>query len=115
MAYCYDINHATSDKRSEKALFWCHNIFNIAGVFISTFLVAHIYGFATDVYDYIFKVCSYYLAEYITMLIFYYLIAKLVEKTNRVNIFRLSLVIRTTLVILYVFYGQQIAKILFFI
>ena len=112
MAYQYNINNAKADKRSEKCLFWCHNIFNMTGIFISTFLVAHIYSFAGDVYDYIFKVCSYYFAEYITMLIFYFLIAKLVEKTNRVSIFRISLIIRTCLLVLYVFYGKDIAQIL---
>lgn len=112
MSYQYDINNSIKDKSSKNSLFLCHSIFNIINVFISTFLIAHIYSFSGDIYDYIFKVCIYNLAHYVTMFLLYFVVAKIVDKTNRISIYRVSLIIRMILVVVFIFYGKQISQIL---
>ena len=112
MEYRYDINHSIQDNASKNSLFCCHSITSIINIFISTFLIAHIYFFSGDIYDYIYKVCIYNLAHYLTMAISYFVLAWIVERSNRIIIYRISLIIRLLLVILFIFYGKELAQIL---
>jgi len=112
MEFSYKENSGINDKVSRNCLFTCHSIFQIIGVFISTFLIAHIYKFSGDIYDYIFKVCIFNLSAYVAMFLFYFVIARIVDKTNRISIYRLSLILQAVLVVIFIFYGEEISKIL---
>lgn len=110
--FVYNQNSGIVDNRSKNCLFMCHSITQIISLFASTFLIAHIYSFSGDIYSYIFKVCTYNIAAYGTMGLFYVLAAKIVDSTNRISIYRLSLVVQTLLVVLFVFRGEEISNLL---
>lgn len=110
--FVYNQNSGIVDNRSKNCLFMCHSITQIISLFASTFLIAHIYSFSGDIYSYIFKVCTYNIAAYGTMGLFYILAAKIVDSTNRISIYRLSLVVQTLLVVLFVFKGEEISNLL---
>jgi len=110
--FVYDNNSGVNDKVSRNCLFACHSIFHVISIFVSTFLIAHIYSFSGNIYDYIFKVCIFNVSTYVTMFLTYFVIARIVDKTNRINVYRLSLIIQTALVVIFIFYGKEISKIL---
>ena len=108
--FVYDQNAGIADNRSKNCLFMCYSITQIIALFASTFLIAHIYSFSGDIYSYIFNVCVYNLVVYGTMAVFYFIAAKIVDATNRISIYRISLVIETLLVVLFIFKGEEIAQ-----
>ena len=112
MAYTYDITKSKSDKTSSGCLLACHIILCIVELFLSTFLVAHIYDLSSDINEYIFNVGVYYIWTYLSMLIIYYVLSIFVEKTNRVWFYRIGLLFGAGLVLLVVFCGQNIASML---
>ncbi len=112
MAYQYNIQTSKKDNRANACLFSCHTISEIVNLFVNTFLVAYIYNFCTNLSDYLFKVAIYNIVTYIFFQIFYLVAAKIVDKTNRVWIYRLSLLLRAGLVIVAIFCGQNIAQML---
>ena len=75
MAYTYDITKSKSDKTSSGCLLACHIILCIVELFLSTFLVAHIYDLSSDINEYIFNVGVYYIWTYLSMLIIYYVLS----------------------------------------
>lgn len=112
MAYQYNINTSKKDNHSSICLLLCHKLTEIVDLFLSTFLVAYIYNFCGDIYEYINNVGLYELCTYAVLMITFVAVAPLVEKSNRVWIYRIALFLRTGLVILAVFYGKQISQIL---
>ncbi len=112
MSFSYDINNTNKDKSSSACLVITHSISQIINLFITTFLVAYIYSLSSDVLGYIYNVGIYYLSYCVTMAIVYFLLVFIVEKTNRVWLFRIGLVIRMAFVIMLVFCGQNLAKLL---
>ncbi len=112
MAYSYDINSSKKDKRSSGCLFGCHAINEIVGLFLNVFLIALIYNYVTDVNDYIYKVCVFVSCNYIFMALAQIPFAYLVEKTNRVWVYRLGILSRTALVVGSIFFGKNIANML---
>ena len=112
MGYVYDINHTSNDKKSRNCLFATHGMMSVITLFVSTFLVAHIYSFNGNIYDYIFNVGLFNMVSYATMAIFGFLFGYLVDKTNRIWIFRLSLVLRAAFVVVVIFFGKDLAQIL---
>lgn len=112
MAYTYDIETSKKDNLSTNCLTTCHILFNIINLFLSTFLVAHIYSLTTDIYEYILNVGLYQLSTYGTMLIAYFIFSFLVDKTNRVWIYRLGILLCAVLVIITIFYGKDLANII---
>ena len=111
MSYVYDINTSKKDNRSTVSLTCCHLIYNIITIFISTFLVAHIYTLTTDIFSYTMKVATYMISAYVVMLISYYLFSFVVDKTNRIWVYRLGNIFNAILVIVTIFYGKDLAKI----
>ena len=113
MAYSYDITTSKKDNRSTVCLTICHLIYCIVNIFLSTFLVAHIYSLTTNIYSYAMNVGIYELTTYGVMLITYPIFSILVDKTNRIWFYRIANVITAGLVVLTVFYGQDLAKIIY--
>jgi len=112
MAYTYDISKSTNDNRSTYCLTACHLLFNIINLFLSTFLVAHIYSLTTDLYQYILNVGLYQLSTYGTMFVAYFLFSFIVDKTNRIWVYRIGNIFMVALVIITIFYGEDLANVI---
>ncbi len=112
MPYIYDITKSTNDTRSTNCLTACHMLFSVINLFLSTFLVAHIYSLTTDLYQYILNVGIYQLTCYGTMFVAYYIFSFWVDKTNRIWVYRLGNILMAGLVIITIFYGEDLANII---
>ncbi len=112
MAFIYDINNSKKDKVSSGCLLTTHTISEILNLFLSTFLVGYVYSLSSDVSNYIFNVGVYYVVMYAVSLLTHLILAPIVEKTNRVWLYRLALALRAGLVVVCVFCGQNIASLL---
>ena len=112
MGYIYDINTAKSDKTARIGIYICHMINNILELFLSTFLIAHIHNFSNNIYEYALNVSLYEIIGYSIMILVYHFASKLVSKTNRISIYRLSTIIWCLFVIFTIFYGQDLAKLI---
>lgn len=91
MEYIYDIKTAESDKKASVGLSICHTIDNLVELFLSAFLIAYIYKFSANIFDYLLKVSIYEIVCWASMLITYIISSHLVDKTDRIGIFRLSM------------------------
>lgn len=109
MAYSYDITTSKKDTRANVCLFSCHTILTIVDLFISTFLVAYIYQYCTTTSEYIFAVGQFYITNYAFNIVAILLISYIVEKTNRVWMYRFSLVLELGIVLVAIFFGDKIA------
>ena len=111
MSYTYDIQTSQKDNRSTISLSVCHLMYSIINLFLSTFLIAHIYSLTTDLYSYALNVGIYQLSCYGCMLVSYFLFSFLVDKSNRIWVYRIANIIEAVLVIVTIFYGKDLAKI----
>ncbi len=112
MAFTYDINAKDKDKSSSKCLFVCHMLGSVISVFVSTFFVAHIYSLSINAFDYIKNVGIYYVVVYLTFLITIYFMGFVVDKTKRIGVYRVSLLFRLAVVIVMIFFGQNLVTLL---
>jgi len=112
MEFTYDIITAKSDKKAAIGIYICHIIDNLIELFLSTFLIAHIHAYSTDIFDYLIKVSIYELVGWITMLLVYLIVSKIVDGSNRVGVYRFSMVLWAVFVIFTIFYGNEIANLL---
>jgi len=112
MGYTYDMTTSHQDGKSQNCLFLTHTLAGVINLFVTTFLVAHIYSFNGDTYSYLFNVGIYNLFMYAGLLVFYGILSKFVDKTNRVVFYRAGIIVKALLVILVVFFGQKLAKLL---
>ena len=87
-------------------------MYTVINLFVSTFLIAHIYTLTDNLYSYVINVGLYEISCYIVMLISYYLFSFIVDKTNRIWIYRLGNVLLTILVIVAIFLGEQLAELI---
>ena len=110
MEYTYSISDNKNDKLSTSCLFSCHTLNSVLNLLITTFFIAYIYNYASSTFDYIKNVGIYYLAAYITFLIFYYIMSYIVDKTNRVWIYRIAWFVRLITVIIIIFQGRWLSS-----
>ncbi len=113
MAYTYDIKTSQKDNRSTICLSVCHLIYTVVNLFLSTFLVAHIYSLTDNIYSYAMNVGIYELTTYGIMFITYPIFSILVDKTNRIWFYRIANILTAGLVVITIFYGQDLAKIIY--
>lgn len=112
MGYSYNIKTSKKDNLSSSCLMACHKIYAVVDLFLSTFLVAYIYDFSDDIHKYIFNVTVYLIATYASLTILYFFMGYLLEKTNRVVIYRCGLIARAGLVMFAIFFGQDLARLI---
>ncbi len=112
MAYEYSVNAVKNDKKARTCLFSCHALATVVNLFVSTFLVAHIYSFEGGVFNYIYNVAFFNLVAYAVFFVAVGLISRFVEKSNRIWFYRVGLLLRTGLVILVLFFGKELAQLL---
>ena len=113
MGYSYDIATSQKDNRSMIGLSVCHLLYGVINLFLSTFLIAHIYSLTSDLYSYVLNVGIYQLSTYATMLVAYYAFSFIVDKTNRIWVYRIANFLEALLVVVTIFYGKDLAKIVF--
>ena len=111
MAYSYSIETSKKDNKSTIGLSACHLLFSVINLFLSTFLIAHIYTLTNDLYSYVFNVGIYQLSAYICMFVSYFIFSFWVDKSNRIWVYRVANIIEAVLVIVTIFYGKDLAKI----
>ena len=110
MAYTYDITTSKKDNSANTCLFISHSILAIVDLFVSTFMVAHIYDLVSSTTQYIAVVGEYFMVMYLTMMIVYLASSYIIDRTNRVWAYRLSIIIETALVVLVAFKGSELGK-----
>ncbi len=115
MAYTYDIQNHKSDKTSTPCLFICHALRGVLGTFVSTFFVAYIYTTLCDtasftVFDYIFNCGVYYFSLYLAYTLLYHVFSRIIDYTNRIWAYRIAITLQVSLVIVLVFFGQDLAS-----
>lgn len=110
MGYNYDITTSKKDAHANRGLAFCHTFANVIDLFISTFLIAHLYKFSTSAFNYCFKAGLFEMISYFCMAVAYFAFSFLVAKTNRIWIYRLALFLRAMVVVFSIFYGDVIAK-----
>lgn len=109
-AYTYDITTSKKDNRATVCLSVCHLIYAVINMFLSTFLVAHIYSLTTDIFSYAVNVGIYQISTYAVMLVSYYVLSILVDKTDRIWCYRIANILNAGIVIVTIFFGQDLAK-----
>jgi len=112
MAYCYSSCQAVVDNKSKNFLLASHCLLQIINLFVSTFFIANIYTFSTDIYNYLFNVGVYNVAFYLTIAVSYVLFSKIVDKTNRVVVYKIAIILKALLVIMFIFAGKALASVL---
>lgn len=110
MTYQYDVNAVKNDKTSSIGLSLSHCLHSIIDIFVSSFLIAYIYTLTNGMYDYIFKVAVYQISLYVGLLVFYHIFSAVLDKTNRVLLYRIGCAVKSCLVIFLVFFGKNLAE-----
>ena len=110
MGFEYQLANNHNDTKARTCMLVCHMMATVVNLFVTTFLVAYIYNAEGSVYDYIKNVSIFNISAYASMAILYIPISYIVDKTNRVGVFRVGLALRTALVLLVVFCGEEISK-----
>lgn len=110
--FVYNKNKKYNDKHSKQFLLICHMFKTITSIFISTFLIGHIYTFSGDIFDYTFNVAVFNIFVYLSMMVFYMIFSIFVDRTNRVLFYRISIVTTAILVIIIILFGKQLAQLL---
>ena len=94
-------------KPMNKAMLASHTLNNIISIFVSTFLISYIYSISSN---YVMNVAIFYAFNYFSMMVFYFLISHIIDKTDRVTFYRIAIIIRATFIICVVFWGENLAK-----
>ncbi len=115
MGYSYSPSSTTSKDRmnlSTWSLQVDHGLNNVIGLFANTFLVSYItqVSASESLSASIVSVASYYLAIYIVMIFLNTLLGYLVDRTNRVWLYRVGIICKGAFIVLVIFMGQNLAK-----
>jgi len=94
-------------KPMNKAMLATHTLNNIISIFVSTFLISYIYSISTN---YVMNVAVFYAFNYLAMMVFYFVISNVIDRTNRVWFYRAAIVIRSVFIICIVYWGADLAK-----
>lgn len=84
-----------------------HSFNEVISLFVTTFLISYIYSVSTN---YMLNIGLFYVFNYLSMGIFYLIISKIIVKTNRVIFYRLALVVKAGFIVLIIFVGKDLAK-----
>ena len=112
MAFQYNIEHKREKNRAYSCLLTTHTLNSITNLFVTTFLIAYIYSFNGDTYDYLFNVAIFNIAYYVGYALLYIPFSHIVEKTNRVIMYKIGIIVKTLLVVFFIFFGRELARLL---
>ncbi len=94
-------------KSTDIVLLSTHAITTIVSVFVSTFLISYIYSISNN---YIIDIGLFYGFNYLSMFVFYYLVSRVIDKTDRVTFYRISLIVQGIFILCVIFMGKDLAK-----
>ncbi len=95
-------------KTSNIAMLFTHGLNEIVSIFVGTFLISYIYSLSNN---YILDIGLFYFSQYASMFVFYTIISKLIDKTDRVTFYRISLFVKGVFILCVVLVGKDLAKI----
>ncbi|MBQ8451987.1 MAG: MFS transporter [Clostridia bacterium] len=102
-------NEKTINNRLSKtniALMTTHGLNNIISIFVGTFLVSYIYSISEN---YVLNVGLFYMSNYLVMGVVMYFVSVMIDRTNRVSLYRIAVLIRTVFIVIVLFTGRQLA------
>lgn len=112
MEFVYDLKTAHKDNRAIWGLHICHTVYNILVLLLTTFLAAYIYNFADNIFDYVLKVALYEMIAYFVAVFACFATSKIVSKTNRISIYRVSIIVSVAYLIFMVLCGENLANLI---
>lgn len=95
------------NKMTNFALLLTYALNNCITVFVTTFLVSYLYTISDN---YVVNIGLFYASHYFFMGIFYLLVSKIIDKTNRISCYRIAIIIRFIFILVVIFAGKDIAK-----
>lgn len=115
MEYTYTPSTITANSKMSKQTIIMqivNSISNIVNIFVSSFLVSYIMSVNVDLplSASLISVGVYNISLYIVFTLVYFGISFLVDKTSRIGIFRISLIVKGLFIVLIIFLGKDIAK-----
>ncbi len=110
MAYTYDIKTSKKDMKSSSCLFAANLMNIISDLMVSTFLVAFIYHSSPDIFVCVRNIALFELMTYAVAIPIFFVFGYLVEKTNRIWIYRLGVILRTCVVVILIFIGRNVSS-----
>ena len=90
-----------------KAMLATHTLNNTISIFVTTFLISYIYSISTN---YVINIGLFYACNYFSMMVFYFLISTIIDKTDRVTFYRLAILVRAVFIICVVYWGAKLAE-----
>lgn len=95
-------------KSGNIAMLVSHGFNNVVSIFVGTFLISYIYSLSKN---YILNIGLFYFTQYASMFVFYTLISKIIDFTDRVTFYRVSLFVKGIFILAVVLLGKNLAKI----
>ena len=95
-------------KSGNIAMLVSHGFNNVVSIFVGTFLISYIYSLSKN---YILDIGLFYFTQYASMFVFYTLISKIIDLTDRVTFYRISLFVKGIFILCVVLLGKNLAKI----
>lgn len=92
--------------KSNYAMITTHGISQIESIFVSTFLMSYIYSTSEN---YLFNIGLFYAMQYVVMAGLYFLLSMIIDRTNRVIIYKISLIVRGLFMLSVVLVGKDLA------
>ena len=98
--------------KNQKTLISIHVIRMILELFTSTFLTSHILSFSADnvLGTGLLNVGLFFVAEFTVYAVLYYIVCFYVDKSNRIGFLRIGIFVNLCLLVLLVFFGEQLAS-----
>ncbi|MBQ4541616.1 MAG: MFS transporter [Clostridia bacterium] len=98
--------------RNQKTLISVHLIRMILELFTNTFLTSHILSFSADnvLGTGLLNVGLFFVAEFTVYAILYYIVCFYVDRSNRIGFLRVGIFVNLCLLVLLVFFGEQLAS-----
>ncbi len=114
MAYTYTPSQTASNKvdKASIGLQISHMLYTIVTIFASTFLISDIVSVNAEnpLSQSITTIAIYYITQFIVFCVSYFLMSFIVDKTGRVWIYRLGILLYGAFIIMVIFVGKELSK-----
>jgi len=105
-----EVKHRSKLNGTTYSLITTHGCNEIVSIFVSTFLISYIYSISNN---YLLNIGLFYMFSYIAMFIFYYLVSRIIDRTNRIVLYRVAIFIRAIFILMVVFLGKKLAGVVY--
>lgn len=96
--------------KTNYALLTAHGLNDVVSIFISTFLISYIYSLSNN---YVIDIGLFYFANYLVMAFVYFVTSILIDRTNRINFYRVAIFVKAAFILCIVFAGSKLAGIVY--